>query len=165
MVEDQFSPEMADRIIETAELSSGGAYTAVGTYAHREMIELVTRLSIETGVDADELVRAFLVGVPAWATWTPGGTRVALGCTDVGRWWVLELGRMSGTSPESGRSYDLDAAELIDDPAGSADVEVSGDAWELDRWLWGRGRLAALTVSGAGNVLERFRGLVSDATQ
>jgi hypothetical protein len=44
-------------------------------------------------------------------------------------------------------------------------VEVSGDAWELDRWLWGRGRLAALTVSGAGNVLERFRGLVSDATQ
>jgi len=32
MVEDRFSPEIADRIIEAADLPSGGAYTAIGTY-------------------------------------------------------------------------------------------------------------------------------------
>ena len=59
MVEDKFSPEMADRIIEGAELPSGGVYTTVGTYDHTEMIELVSRLSRETGIDAAELVQAF----------------------------------------------------------------------------------------------------------
>jgi hypothetical protein len=37
MVEDRFSPDMADRIIEGAGLASGGVYTTVGTYDHREM--------------------------------------------------------------------------------------------------------------------------------
>jgi hypothetical protein len=59
MVEDRFSPETADRIIETAELPSGGIYTTVGTYDHREMIQLVSRLSEETGMPATELVRSF----------------------------------------------------------------------------------------------------------
>ena len=59
MVEDRFSPEMADRIIEGAELASGGVYTAVGTYDHGEMIQLVSCLSEETGIPAAELVRSF----------------------------------------------------------------------------------------------------------
>lgn len=59
MVESRFSPEMADSIIEGAELPSGGAYTAVGTYNHSEMIELVTCLSKETGISAAELMRSF----------------------------------------------------------------------------------------------------------
>ena len=59
MVEDRFSPEMADRIIEAAELPSGGVYTTVGTYDHREMIQLVSCLSGETGIPSTELVRSF----------------------------------------------------------------------------------------------------------
>ena len=59
MVEDRFSPEMADRIIEGAELPSGGVYTAVGTYDHSEMIQLVSCLSEETGIASAELVRSF----------------------------------------------------------------------------------------------------------
>jgi hypothetical protein len=59
MVENKFSPEMADRIIEEADLPSGGVYTAVGTYDHREMIQLVSCLSQETGIPSAELVRAF----------------------------------------------------------------------------------------------------------
>jgi hypothetical protein len=59
MVEDKFSPEMADRIIDGAELPSGGVYTTVGTYDHGEMIQLVSRLSEETGIPAAELVRSF----------------------------------------------------------------------------------------------------------
>jgi hypothetical protein len=59
MVEARFSPEMADRIIVGAELSSGGVYTTVGTYDHREMIQLVSCLSKETGISPAELVRSF----------------------------------------------------------------------------------------------------------
>lgn len=59
MVEEKFSPEIADKIIVDADLPSGGAYTSVGTYAHEELLALVTRLSVETGVPAGDLVRAF----------------------------------------------------------------------------------------------------------
>jgi hypothetical protein len=59
MVEEKFSPDMADRIIDGAKLESGGAYTAVGTYDHNEMIALVTCLSHETGAPASDLIRTF----------------------------------------------------------------------------------------------------------
>ena len=59
MVESKFSPELADSIIEDAELPSGGAYTTVGTYDHSEMIKLVSCLSKETGISPAELTQAF----------------------------------------------------------------------------------------------------------
>jgi hypothetical protein len=59
MVEDRFSPEVADRIIEASDLPSGGIYTAVGTYDHQEMIQLVSQLSAVTGIAVPELLRLF----------------------------------------------------------------------------------------------------------
>ena len=59
MVEGTFSPELADRIITECELASGGAYTSVGNYDHREILQLVGKLSEATGIDANELVRAY----------------------------------------------------------------------------------------------------------
>lgn len=58
-VEDRYSLEMVDRIIEQSSLPSGGAYTSVGVYDHREMVELISQLSSETGVEARELLRVF----------------------------------------------------------------------------------------------------------
>ena len=59
MVEDKFSPQVADRIIEQSVLPSGGSYTAIGTYDHNELLQLVTRLSAESGIAVPDLVRAF----------------------------------------------------------------------------------------------------------
>jgi hypothetical protein len=59
MMEQEFSADMADEIISGAELESRGAYTTVGTYDHREMLVLVTRLSEKTGAPVPELVKAF----------------------------------------------------------------------------------------------------------
>jgi hypothetical protein len=59
MIENKFSPELADRIIDQADLPSGGVYTAVGTYHHGEMIELVSHLGKETGLAPAELMNAF----------------------------------------------------------------------------------------------------------
>ncbi len=138
---------------------------------HRTDAELAAGLTV-TRPDAalaadgvDELIRGFLVGVPEWASWAPDGTTVAFECTDVGGRYVLELGRMTGTSPASGRSYDLDAAELRDDPSVPVHAEVSGEAWDLDRWLWGRGDGAALSITGTREVVTRLRAMVTEATQ
>ena len=59
MVEDHFSPDIADQIIENAELPSGGVYTAVGTYDHTEIVTLVQNLSAETKLGIDQLLHAF----------------------------------------------------------------------------------------------------------
>ena len=59
MVEDRFTPAVADRIIGRAQLANGGAYTAVGTYEHAELVRLVQELARETGLGAGALVRGF----------------------------------------------------------------------------------------------------------
>ena len=59
LVESRFSLEIADRIIEAANLPSGGAYTSIGTYDHTEMIRLVQQLSAATGISAPILVKTF----------------------------------------------------------------------------------------------------------
>ncbi|MFC3108388.1 heme NO-binding domain-containing protein [Undibacterium arcticum] len=59
MVEDRFSPAIADSVIESAKLPHGGAYTAVGYYAHEEIIALVVGLSKQTGIPVPDLVTAF----------------------------------------------------------------------------------------------------------
>jgi Haem-NO-binding len=59
MVEDQFSLETADAIIEASHLASGGSYTSVGTYPHEEMVELVQQLSVRIATSVPELLRHF----------------------------------------------------------------------------------------------------------
>jgi len=59
MVEDQFSPEILDSIIESSDLPSGGAYTSVGTYDHSEIVALVTALSEKTDIAAVDLIHAY----------------------------------------------------------------------------------------------------------
>jgi hypothetical protein len=59
MVEASFSPDIADLMIDSANLPSGGAYTAVGLYDHTEMLALVTELSRITEIAVPELVRTF----------------------------------------------------------------------------------------------------------
>lgn len=59
LVESQFSPEVADRIITAASGATNGAYTAVGKYDHAEMVRLAQALSVETQVPVEELLRVF----------------------------------------------------------------------------------------------------------
>ncbi len=59
MVEEKYSPAVADSVIERSELPSGGAYTTLGIYDHKEMLQLVTHLAAETGSSKQELMRAF----------------------------------------------------------------------------------------------------------
>lgn len=55
MVENRFSADMMDDILDAANTASGGAYTAVGTYDHGEMVALVSALSAHTGLSLKHL--------------------------------------------------------------------------------------------------------------
>ncbi|MEY4761980.1 MAG: hypothetical protein RLZZ200_1836 [Pseudomonadota bacterium] len=59
MVSDRFSEDMVDDIIEDANPPNAGAYTAVGTYPHGEIVALLTSLSRRSGMPAGDLLRAF----------------------------------------------------------------------------------------------------------
>lgn len=59
MVEDSFGDEVADNILDAADLPSGGAYTAVGTYDHAEMVSLVIELSKEVNMEVPALLNAY----------------------------------------------------------------------------------------------------------
>lgn len=59
MVEDRFSADMVDDIIDDADLPSGGAYTAVGTYPHEEIVALTMALAQRSGLAVRDLLLAF----------------------------------------------------------------------------------------------------------
>jgi len=59
MVEESFSLDMVDTIIEKSDLPSGGSYTSVGTYSHTEIADLVTNLSKESDISIPILLKTF----------------------------------------------------------------------------------------------------------
>ncbi|WP_199104314.1 heme NO-binding domain-containing protein [Aquitalea sp. ASV11] len=59
MVEARFSADMVDDIIDDAQIKSGGAYTAVGSYPFAEMVALVTALSQRSGLEPQVLIYTF----------------------------------------------------------------------------------------------------------
>lgn len=59
MVEEVFSDEILDEIIDQADLPNNGAYTTVGTYDHEEIVRMVVTLSEKTTTPVPELLEAF----------------------------------------------------------------------------------------------------------
>ena len=126
--------------------------------------------SAELALDGvDEVLTVFVDGVPEWGAFAPDGVRVLITSTNLPGRWLLSLGRFTGTGPDTGTAHDLDAAavsRVADDAgAGVVDAEVAGHAWDLDRWLWGRGDVDGLEISGSTPVVDRVRALVAGATE
>lgn len=59
LVEDKFGLEVVDKIIEQSNLSSKGAYTAIGTYEFAEMLSLLKNLSQHSGLSIDQLLLTY----------------------------------------------------------------------------------------------------------
>lgn len=111
----------------------------------------------------DEALHVYISGAPKWGSVALEERSARLSVP--GRSWTMRLGRFSGTSPLTGNNYsDLPALELIGGEA-SAHVEISGTAGDMDRWLWGRGRLDDLTVEGDRSIAEAVRTVAREATQ
>ncbi|MET0788535.1 MAG: maleylpyruvate isomerase family mycothiol-dependent enzyme [Cellulomonas sp.] len=118
----------------------------------------------------DEMLAVMVSGLPEWATFSPDGVRIRLRAVDTGREWVVALGRFHGTSPTTGTTYDEDCGELVGGAPWEGEDEdvsatVSGSAWDLDLWLWGRGPVDALERDGDPAAIERLRAVVTESTQ
>jgi len=59
LVDERFSFETCERIIEMSDLPSGGIYTSVGTYQPQEMAALLGSLSEVTGIPPADLLQVF----------------------------------------------------------------------------------------------------------
>ncbi|WP_152287286.1 heme NO-binding domain-containing protein [Flavicella marina] len=59
LVENKFGLVMVDKIISQSKLESGGAYTAIGTYAFSEMLQLLKNLNKNTGIAIDDLLLVY----------------------------------------------------------------------------------------------------------
>jgi uncharacterized protein (TIGR03083 family) len=136
---------------------------------HRVDAELAAGRAISTcdpelaADGVDEILRVMIGGVPAWATFTPSGDAIRIEATDHPATWGMALGRMTGTSPRSGRTYDLHAASVGRDAVDPASV-VKGPAWDLDRWLWGRLGPEGLSVTGDPSLVGRLRAMAAEST-
>ncbi len=110
----------------------------------------------------DEILNVFIAGIPEWAMFTDAGKTVRI---DDREWrWDLLIGRMTGTSPNSGKTYDIDAAVVVD-AVHQPDATITGTASRLDLWLWGRAPLAAVEVTGDPALATLLRQIATDATQ
>lgn len=112
----------------------------------------------------DEMLEVMIAGIAPWASFEPDGVSVRIEATDADRHWGLAFGRMKGTSPFTGTTYDLDAATLgLDAPDATA--TIAGPAAALDLWLWGRGDVGDITVTGPIAVADRLRQAAVETTQ
>ncbi len=59
MVEDKFSAEVLDDILETPGLKSEGIFTSVGYYDHTDIVKMVVALSKQVNIPVDDLIEAF----------------------------------------------------------------------------------------------------------
>lgn len=59
LVEETFSMDMVDDILDDCDLDSGGAYTSVGLYDYNEMLQLVTALSKRSNTPIPDLLHVF----------------------------------------------------------------------------------------------------------
>lgn len=59
MVEQDFSYELADKLLSNQQLESEGVFTAVGTYPHSDMVKMVVHLSQESKMEVPALLKHF----------------------------------------------------------------------------------------------------------
>lgn len=59
LVENKFGFEISDKIVNSIDSETNGVYTAIGTYSHTEMVNLVIALSKETDISVDDLLYAY----------------------------------------------------------------------------------------------------------
>ena len=115
----------------------------------------------------DEILRVMFSGVPDWASWTPDdGSILRIDVTDMPHTWLVSLGRMQGTSPVTGTTYDQSVLDVADyDDGREVASTITGGAADVDCVLWNRPPTGAVARSGDEGVLAAFDALVAEGVQ
>jgi len=136
---------------------------------HRVDAELTAGVPVEPldaalAADGVDEVLTVMWGLPAWAEFSPGGGLVAIASTDTGHEWLVELGRMTGTSTYSGKTYDEPSIAVLATGSRDADAQVRGTAGDLDLWVWNRG-ITGIDRSGSAPALDGLATLIAAGVQ
>ena len=59
MVDEKFSMEMSERLVDEVKPPSGGAYTTVGSYDPQEIVDLMAKLSEISSISVPDLLKTF----------------------------------------------------------------------------------------------------------
>lgn len=129
--------------------------------AHRVVTPVDPRLATD-GID--EILTAMMTGYPGWAEFEAASGLLRLETSDTGRGWLLEPGVFSGTSPNTGTTYDAEPTYLLVDDRDAV-TTVSGEAEDLFLFLWGRRPDDGLAVTGDRAALDRLRAVAAASTQ
>lgn len=122
-------------------------------------------VSTELGADGiDEMLTHMIGGMPPWASFTSQGAALRVETTDTGDAWTVEIGRLTGTEPQSQQTYDIWAVLSIDQPSAVA-TTLRGKAVDLNLWCWGRVAHDAVQVAGVEENATALREYVTISTQ
>jgi uncharacterized protein (TIGR03083 family) len=99
-----------------------------------------------------EVLATMYDGWPDWATHHLDGPIGGVMTTDTASTWLVQLGRWSGTSPNSGTTYAGEPTISIIE-SGEPTFAISGASSDLDLWLWNRPS-GAIERSGEAAVFE-----------
>lgn len=150
---------------------------SVGFVRRRQAHEaLIHRLDAEltacetvTDVDAAlatdgvlEVLEWMFGGVPGWAAHEVDGPVGRLAATDTGAEWFVQIGRFSGLSPNSGKTY-TDEPTLTVIESGEPSFTISAAARDLDAWLWNRPTSTDVVTEGAD--AASFRAIINAGVQ
>jgi len=122
------------------------------------------RLMHDTAVDGIfEMIDVMLGDFPPWMSYEPKWL-VEIDVDEFDVATLMTVGLLSGTGPESGMVYlDLPGARRAE--YGLPDAIISGPAEAMDLWMWGRGPVDELTLTGEGEAVEALRLAIADGTQ
>ena len=106
----------------------------------------------------EEALRIMYGGCPDWGTITPEeGSTLRIATQDTSTSWLITMAQFTGTDPD-GTSYDEpDIAVAETDDGRPAKATVTGNAADLDCWLWGRPTLGVPERSGDEHIHARFQ--------
>lgn len=113
-----------------------------------------------SGDGVDEVLSVMFGGCPPWGSFTPSGAHVLVEMVDTGAAVNVALGRLTGTDPADGRSYDEDDISVVDTIPHPPDATLSGSAEDLDAWLWRRRDDTGLRVAGDRTAYDRFHAVI-----
>jgi uncharacterized protein (TIGR03083 family) len=130
-----------------------------GEQAHGSVSPINTDLALD-GID--EILNLFIGGVEDWGTleMRPGTIRLS----GDGRTWTVRSAAFSGTSPD-GHEYRGLPMFVQRDGDGVPDATIEGDAAAVDLWLWGRGPLDDLAVTGDTDLVRLLRETAAEHTR
>ena len=112
----------------------------------------------------DEIVEVMYGREHPLVTFAPTDGRVVeLIATDADRRWVLQLGRETGTVPDSGET--IDDPNFRPAPNAAAVATISGSAADLDLWLWNRPAPGALDSTGDEATLDAMNEILQEGLQ